>query len=404
MSAGGGRLLLVLPDLGRGGMQLQLLELARAWARVGRRAVLMAPDGPLGDGVRAVADHERVDWDAPRLETARRARALMGEGGVAVMQADPSLVHLVPSLAATGRLHLCLHNRPDTFEGWFDPAALERFRALLPALVASRRVTFTASNSAFAAEHARRLGLPPELVTGWFPGVDPPPGYDALSSGPVRRVAVVARLSREKLAIVAAGAELVAAGLAAGADVRLELHGDGPGEAEARALLGRALPRDRFALHGPTDAPLEAIAAADVAVNGGRAAIEALVTGRRVLVPRIGAGPGGPLGPPVLPGSFAELKERNFTWQDGAWEGGPAWDALSAMPAGDVTAVRDRARRELSTRALLEGHLAAIARADGGPEDRGVLLEAVTDLALELEDARVQAQAVADALWAARGD
>jgi hypothetical protein len=265
-------------------------------------------------------------------------------------------------------------------------------------------VAFTASNSVFAAEHAQRLGLPPELVSGWFPGVDPPPGHDELSSGPVRRVAVVARLSREKLPIVAAGAELVAAGLAAGADVRLELHGTGPDEAEARALLGRALPSDRFALHGPTDAPFERIAGADVTVNGGRAAIEALVTGRRVLVPRLGAGPGGPLGPPVLPGSFADLKERNFTWQDDAWEGGPAWEALSAMPAEEVAAVRDRARRELSPRALLEGHRAAIARTDPGHDGSEALIEAVADLALELDDARAEAQAVADALWAARGD
>ena len=399
-----GRLLLVLPDLGRGGMQIQLIELARASAHEGRRAVVMAPDGPLGDDVRAVADHERVDWERPRLETARRARELMGAGGVAVMQADPALIHLVPSLAATGRLHLGLHNRPDSFEDWFNPAVLARFRALLPALVASRRVTFTASNSAFAAEHARRLGLPPELVTGWFPGVDPPRGHDELSSGPVRRVAVVARLSREKLPIVAAGAELVAAGLAAGADVRLELHGGGPDEAEARALLARALPPDRFALHGPTDAPFELIAGADVTVNGGRAAIEALVTGRRVVVPRLAAGPGGSLGPPVLPASFAALKERNFTWQDDAWEGGAAWEALSAMPAEDVAAVRDRARRELSTRALLEGHLAAIARTDPGHDGASALIDAVADLALDLEDARAEAQAVADALWAARGD
>ena len=139
-------------------------------------------------------------------------------------------------------------------------------------------------------------------------------------------------------------------------------------------------------------------------VNGGRAAIEALVTGRRVLVPRLGAGPGGPLGPPVLPGSFADLKERNFTWQDEAWEGGPAWEALSAMPAEEVAAVRDRARRELSPRALLEGHRAAIARTDPGHDASGALIEAVADLALELDDARAEAQAVADALWAARGD
>ena len=403
MTGTDGRLLLVLPDLGRGGMQLQLIELARASAREGRRAVVLAPDGPLGDEVRAVADHERVDWEATRLETARRARELMGAGGVAVMQADPALVHLVPSLAATGRLHLCLHNRPGSFEHWFNPAELARLNALLPALVASRRVTFTASSSTHAAEHARRLGLPGGLVSGWFPGIDSPPGYDELSSGPVHRVAVVARLSREKFPIVAAGAELVAAGLAAGADVRLDLHGAGPDEAEALALLGRTLPPDRFLLHGPTDAPLAAIAGADVAVNGGRAAIEALVTGRRVLVPRFGEPPGGRLGPPVLPESFAELKERNLIWEGQAWEGAAAWNAMTAMPAADVAAVRDRARRELSTQALLEGHLAAIARTDAGHDPSGALLETVADLALDLEDARAEAQAVADALWAARG-
>ncbi len=120
-------LLLISPSLEPGGMERQLLELARASARRGRRAVIFAGEGSLAAEAREIADVELVDWDRPRVETARRARELAGRDAVSVFQADPKLLHLIAPLAAAGTLHLCLHNRPGTFERWFNPEVLARF-------------------------------------------------------------------------------------------------------------------------------------------------------------------------------------------------------------------------------------------------------------------------------------
>jgi hypothetical protein len=182
-------------------------------------------------------------------------------------------------------VHLCLHNRPGTFEHWFNPDVLIRFRRLVPALHASGRVAFTASNTRFAGEHAMALGLPAEAVSPWFPGVTPPPVPAEPPAGPVRVVALVCRLSPEKLPIVRAAADFVAAGLTYGADARLDVHGDGPAERAVRGVLAERLPGDRYRLLGATAQPLEAVAAADTVVNGGRAAIEGLMLGRRVVTP-----------------------------------------------------------------------------------------------------------------------
>jgi hypothetical protein len=393
-----GTLLLVSPALDLGGMELQLLELARAATRRGRRAVILAGPGPLEAQARSVAAVEIADWSRPRLETARRARELAGEGGTAVFQADPALLHLIAPLAAAGAVHLCLHNRPGTFEQWFNPATLERFRRLVPALHASGRVAFSASSMRGVRGHAAGFGLPEEAILPWFPGLDVPTGHDDRSSGPIATVAVVCRLSPEKLPLIAAGAELVAAGRAAGADVRLAVHGGGPSEADARALLAGRLPAGEYRLHGPTDHPLEAIATADVVVNSGRAAIEGLMTGRRVVCSRIAAGAEG-LGPPVLEADFAALKDDNFAWDRPPLDPRVIWAQLNAMPAETVRGVRDRARRELSADALLETHLAAMARTDAARPPAPALLEGVIELALALDDAHAEVKEIGDRLW-----
>ena len=360
--------LLIVPSLAYGGMELQMIELARALGRRGGSATIMAADGPLAAQAREVAEVELTDWSRPREETAGRAAELV-RGGVAVLPADPVLAHLVEPLAAAGLVHLCVHNRPGTFEGWFPPDVLAELLASAPRLHASRRVAFTASSSPNAVAHALGLGLPPGSIRAWFPGVDAPAGGE-VAAGPVRRVAVVTRLSPEKLPILASAALLVAAGLEAGADVVLDVHGEGPAEDATRELLAQHLPPDRFRLLGATPRPLEALADAGAVVNAGRSAIEALLVGRRVVTPLLDPLGRTGVGPPVSPESFADFKERNFVWSGEPQDPRAVWEEMIAMPGEALRALRECARRELSSEALLDAHLAAMAQRGPAPAQR----------------------------------
>lgn len=397
-------LLLVLPSLGYGGMELQLLTLARAFSARGGRVAFLAGSGPLESVAIEIGDLERVDWQRTRrVETARRARSLIGPETAAVLQADPSTVHLLGSLACMGRVHICLHNRPGTFEEWLHPAVLERLRALVPPLARSRRVGFTASSTEFASAHARAFGLAPGTIKAWLPGVDYPPEQDQLSVGAVRNVGVICRLSKEKLPVVEAAATLVAAGRAAGDDVRLEVHGAGPAEDAARDAVDRHLDPRHCRFHGPTDRPLSVIQELDVVVNAGRTAIEGLVLGRRVATFVADRGAWSPLGGVVSPEGFDTLRDSNFLWSvDEPTTPDDVWRTLRQMDVESVRAVRDRARRELSATAVLEGHLAALAHTHVGTAPPPELVEAVLDQAAVLDDERHAAQALADSLWAER--
>jgi len=78
------------------------------------------------------------------------------------------------------------------------------------------------------------------------------------------------------------------------------------------------------------------------------------------------------------------------------------WARLTAMTAGEIAAVRDAARRELSGVALYEAHLAAVARTDPEAPPAPALLEGAAGLALALEDAHAEVKALADRLWLER--
>jgi hypothetical protein len=400
----GGRhdaLLLVLPTLEHGGMELQLLTLARAFRAAGGRATFLAGAGPLEAAARSIGVVELVDWaGTPRVETARLARSLSGPDTAAVLQADPATLHVLPSLAVACRVHLCLHNRPGTFEEWFAPAVLERFRALVPALYASGRVGISVSREAYAASHAHDFGIPRHAVKPWLPGVEYRPGQSAISAGPISRIGVVSRLSEEKLPVVEAGARLVAAGRSAGADVTLELYGEGPAEERVRRVVDeRVGGHARF--HGPTDRPQDVIEPLDVVVNAGRAAIEGLVLGRRVVTFSSDPRAISPLGGMVTPTRFETLRNTNFLWPaDELIAPEAVWNEVRHADRSSVRAVRDRARRELSADSVLRGHLATLAGTEATAEVSPELLEAVLDQMAMLDDARAAAEAVADALWA----
>lgn len=396
-------LLLVLPTLEYGGMEVQLLTLARAFRSDGGRVAFLAGPGPLEPEAAALGRLESVDWPGtPRVESAALARSMTGPDTAAVLQADPATIHLLGSLAMRGRVHLCLHNRPGTFEEWFAPSVLDRFHAFLPSLHATRRVGVSASNAGFATAHARAFGLSAEAVRPWLPGVDYPQRQSDVSAGPIRTVGVVCRLSGEKLAVVEAGALLVAAGREAGEDVRLEVHGGGPAERLARQVVEeRVGPHHRF--HGPTGRPLEVIEGMDVVVNAGRTAIEGLVLGRRVVTFAADRRASSPLGAPVSPERYARLRDANFLWPaDQPVTADAVWREVRGADASEIRSVRDRARRELSAASLLRGHIAALAGTEVTATPPPSLTEALLDQIALLDDARAAAEALADALWAER--
>lgn len=394
-------LLLVSPALSYGGMELQLLTLARAFRAAGGRVAFLAGAGPLEQAARELGPLERVDWQStPRIDTVRLARAMTGPDTVAVLPADPATLHLVGSLAAAGRVHLCLHNPAGTFEEWFAPAVLARFRELVPALYASGRVGISASSAPHAAAHADAFGLPRGAITPWLPGVEHLRGQRNVSFGPIRSVGVVSRLSQEKLPLIEAGARLVATGRAGGEPVTLEIYGEGPAEERARRIVQEWVGQHhRF--HGPTGRPLEAMEPLDVVVNAGRTAIEGLVLGRRIVTYAFDRRAASPLGGMVTPARYAALRDSNFVWPaDQPIAAEAVWAEVRHADEPSVRAVRDRAREELSPKAVLRGHLATLADTEVSVAIPPMLVEALLDQTALLDDARQQAQEIADALWA----
>jgi len=384
-------------------MELQLLTLACAFRAAGGRVAFLAGAGPLEPAAREMGQLERVDWQStPRIETARLARAMTGPSTAAVLQADPATLHLLGSLAAAGRVHLCLHNPAGTFEEWFAPAALERFRELVPALHASGRVGISASSAPHAAAHAETFGLPRGAITPWLPGVEHPRQQSNVSSGPVRSVGVVCRLSKEKLPVIEAGARLVAAGRAAGEYVTLEVYGGGSAEERARQIVEEWVGRyHRF--HGPTGRPLEVMEPLDVVVNAGRTAIEGLVLGRRVVTFAFDRRAVSPLGGMVTPARYEALRDSNFVWPaDRPIAAEAVWNEVRHAEPTSVRAVRDSARDELTPEGVLRGHLATLADTEVSAATPPGLVEALLDQMALLDDARQEAQGIADALWADR--
>jgi hypothetical protein len=111
--------------------------------------------------------------------------------------------------------------------------------------------------------------------------------------------------------------------------------------------------------------------AADAVVATGRAAVEALMAGRRVVAAKSLRDRRGQLGPAITPTTFDAAAADNFSWRTGdPADAGEVWAELEALSAADVTAVRDRARAQLSAESLLERELGIIVGLDAGPTDQ----------------------------------
>jgi hypothetical protein len=356
------RLLFLLPTLGYGGMETRFLTLAEALRSRGGEATFLAAPGALEGQAAATARVRRVDWLAEGRASDYDLVERISRGHTAAfVPCDPMLLHVVPALVSVLPVHLCLHNVPGTFPNWFGESAWARARALVSSLHASGRVALSASSEAQAREHEQDLGLPAGAVAASPNGVAIRSDDDHISSGAIRSVALVTRLAYEKRANAAAAAALVAAGLARGCDVVLEVYGEGPDEAAIKSLLAESLPDGAWRLHGSAARPVDVLRVADVCVGTGRMNVEALVCGRRVVVVK-SLDPAGQLGAPVTPSSFDTVASDNFTWRRrDPLDPDDVWDELEQLSAEDVAAVRDRARREYSADAMLDRDLALLA-------------------------------------------
>jgi hypothetical protein len=380
------RLLLVLPDFGHGGMQTRFLTLARVCERPVTVAAEPGALEPRFAECAATLRLERVLEQAPKHD-------------VTVVSLDPSNVHLLGSLAAGGRLHVCIHNAPGTFEGWFRPSTLARLRTLLLALHASGRVSMSAASERQARLHETDLGLPEGAIEAWPGGVEVA-ADGRVWDGPVRSVGVVSRLSPEKEPLVRAGAELVAAGRALGREVRLEVYGSGPEESCFRELVDATLAGGGWHFHGTVDEPLARPDAPCVLVGAGRANLEALVSGRRVVAACWLRRRDGHLGPAVTADNFSTVAELNFSWGRRDPLAAPeVWRSLEAMSGADIAAVRDLARASYSAGSMHHRLLEIIAAAAGRSEDPRALARGLASDAHALEQELARTRAVADRLW-----
>jgi hypothetical protein len=277
-----------------------------------------------------------------------------------------------------------MHDVPRGHADWHGKR-VDRARRLVQALHRSGSALISASSELQARDYEDDLGLPRGALAAARNGVVLPPGPPAVSSGPIRSITLVARLSIEKLPHVRAAAELAAAGRARGSAVRLDVHGAGPAEDQVREVLATHLPADAWRLHGTADRPLDVMADADVVVATGRAAVEALVLGRRLVPAKSVPDPAGQLGAPVTPETFDVACEDNFSWRTRTpLDPAVVWDTLERPSPEELEAVTARARREYSAEAMLEheaGLLAAL-----GPGDPLPLLEACGFLVADFDD------------------
>jgi hypothetical protein len=278
-----------------------------------------------------------------------------------VLACEPVLLRAVPRLASRVPVLLGLHGRGDPNRLGFGFFGGRRLPQVLAELLATRRVALVATCQVQARTQARQLGLPEQAVLISPNGVPAPAGAARLSAGAVRSIALVCRLTREKLTNVAAAIELTAAGRDAGRNVTLDIYGAGRAAPVVRAMLNRRLPAGAWRMHGPIASPAAAMEGADVVVGTGRASVEALVMGRRVVPAKTIRSSEGQLGPVITMATFDEVAAENFSWRTRAPVAGvEVWRQLESVTPEAVGAVCARARRELTPSAMLARELAII--------------------------------------------
>jgi hypothetical protein len=346
-------------SLGLGGVETRMATLAEAIHSAGGRATLLAGPGPLAERMGACADVRLVDFGAM---TDDRLKQLVREAArghtFAVLACEPRLIRAVPALAVRIPVLLGLYGRGDRDRFAFGLAGGRRLPTALRALTESGRVALASTSSLQARDNARLLGLPDDALAVSPNCVPVPTDPPSTSHGPVESVALVCRLTHEKLLNVAAAIELVAAGRAAGRRVVLDVYGSGSARSLVLAMLRRRLPRGSWRIHGATISPGDAFATAGAVVATGRTGIEALMAGARVVPAKTLRDRRGQLGPVITPATFDAAASENFGWRTRPPVPASAvWRELEAMPAEQIAAVCARARDELSPQSMLAREL-----------------------------------------------
>jgi hypothetical protein len=358
----GHRILILRPHLDVGGVETRFLTFAEALSAQGGEVTLLAGPGPLEERAKACASVRPVDFAriGDRDLHALVTEAAAGHTG-AMLAAEPMLMRAVPHLAAKLPVVLGLHGRGDRNRLGFGLVGGRRLPEAVAAMAGSGRVALVAAAEAQAEAQARLLGLPAEAVAVSPNAVPSPGGPAAAAHGPVRSLVVLCRLAPDKLHNVAAAIELTAAGRSAGRDVVLHVHGDGAVAPLVRRMLSRRLPRGAWEMHGRTDSSSAVLAGADAVVGTGRAAVEALMLGRRVVPAKTVPDRAGLLGPVITPETFDAAARENFSWRSLApVPAAEVWAGLERVGEDAVAAVCERARRELQPASMVERELALL--------------------------------------------
>jgi hypothetical protein len=311
-----------------------------------------------------------VDWSTlGERQAGDLIRELATRHTCAILACEPTLLPWVPLLAGHLPVVLGLHYRGDRNRFGFGMIGGRRIPQVLQTLLATGRVALTSDCSVQAVDNARLLGLADDAVQVAPNGIVVPDWDGAVSVGPVRSVTLLCRLAGDKLLHVRAAIELVAAGLARGRDVTLQIYGSGRAEWLVRRMLQRALPASAWRLDPANPDITSILSEADVVVGTSRASLDALALGRRVVAAKTVRDPRGQLGPLATPSTFDALAAENFGWRrPPPVPADHLWDKLESVTAAELTAVADRARREHSADAMLQRELEIAEALDVRPD------------------------------------
>lgn len=398
----------VLHDFEIGGVPLLYTDLLARLGRSGVGCTTVAAGGPLLERAQAAGvPAVEADWKAPPHQSYDLVARVTERFEACVVVCDPELVHVLPAaLASCGRVLVAVHSEARGLAAWFGEPGLARLRLLTRAVAASPSAALTARGEPHRRALAGLLGLDARAVRVLAPGIATDeiafqPAAARRGGGEAEVVLLVSRLSAEVAARLHAAVELVAAGLAAGRDCRLEIVGDGPWREQALDRCRRRLPPERWSHESWTLDPIARIRSASVVVASNLTALQAAAAGSRVVLARV-SDDGRPLGPVLDRNSFHGFSGDIFGTDLAAEEPGRAWARLDGLDGKELAELRALVESHNSGDSQAAGLLAALAGLDPMPSSERRLVGAFGEVAARLETELAQSRAAADRLWLAR--
>lgn len=358
------QLFVLARDLGFGGMQTLKFQLAEQYAARGGKVTFLSSGGPAIARAERIGHVEIFDWSPQRMvDNYQRVQTIVSSSrGAAAMvtQVDPLTFYLVPMLAMSLPSHICVHNRPRSFDFWLSESLNRRVQTLLGALHKDRLIGISAASAEHASFYDEWFGLEPGSVAPWLAGVDWCEQSHPRAGPEIRRIDVVTRLSPEKHIFIDAAIELVHAARSVNDNPILMIWGEGSTFEEISEKCHQALGPDGYVMCGPTDRPLHAIQEADLVVNAGVSAIEALVSYRRV-ISVVTSRPDHPLGELVTIENADRLRTTNFAGDGPMHAPAAIWDSAKRMGIDEVTRLGNWARGHFQVENFYNVHRSIIA-------------------------------------------